>query len=103
MFDSIMNDKIWVLVLISSKKKRGVKRREGALRLLLWQTGSFFRSDFLPYFTGFSDFNKVSDNHLGIPKCFSQTGHLDFPFSTHELVVDIALLLSNLFCQKNGA
>ena len=64
----------------------------------------FFQIGFLPYFTGFYwIFNKVSDNHLGIPKYFSQAGHLDFPFPTHELVVGIALLLRNLFCQKNGA
>ena len=102
MFDLIMNYQIRVLSLIFTKEKRWRKVLDGAkVHRDFWQSGPFSTRIFYFIFGRFSDFSKVSNNHLGISKFFSQKGHLDFSFSTLELVVDIALSLSISFRQKH--
>ena len=101
--DELSNSSISSYTNKGKRWRKALDSGKGRWDFFFGRLGLFLTRIFNLIFTGFSDFSKVLDIHLGISKFFSQKGHLDFSFSPHELVVDIVLLLSISFCQKYGA
>ena len=101
--DELSNSSISSYIMKGKRWRKALDSGKGRWDFFFGRLSLFLTRFFYLIFTGFSNFSKALDIHLGISKFFSQKHHLDFSFSLHELVVDIALLLSISFCKKYGS
>ena len=95
--DELSNSSIFSYIIKRKRWRKALDSGKGHWEFFFGRLGLFLTRIFYFIFTGFSDFSKVLDIHLGISKFFSQKGHLDFSFSPHELVLSIIALIAHYY------